>query len=213
MVSDRRSFLAVISTAMAGCSGVGGKIETTATETTTNTTAEQTQTETSTVTVNPTTTETQLPSKVTDGLLEVEFSSWIAAEYLRYYDSESDELKRLEPENEWWVSIMLNVRNLGGKEQMTPATSSLSLTVQGEKFEAITAYPKVSLSELRLREKYRAYFRYPEFSGARTLRPGERRIDQPIFDIPKAEHPVLTWDGPSGKHRLEKESIAITPES
>lgn len=217
---NRRAFLALAgSGSLSGCAGLVKETNSETTETTettkgTTVTTQQTtatpDTLVETTTPEPTTIA-QPPSEVTIGHLKVQFWSWVEAESLRYFDSGTEQLKRLRPQNDLWVSVILSVQNLGGDGQTTPDPNNLTLTIQEDAFSPLSEYP-ISISKFRFRNATKPFFRFPEFDSPREIEPGESLTEQHIFDIPKPTNPVLNWDSVEGEQELIAARSSMQPD-
>lgn len=199
---ERRHFLSMAAMALAGCTGSSDESATTPSTSTIAATTRRTTTETATEATTMTRETTRsLPLEVHDGNLKVRYVGWIASSHLRYYDSDSDEVARLQPDNELWVCLQLSVRNLGGDSRMTPDPANLSLSVSDRQFSPISDYP-VSQTDLRLRDLQRPYFGFPSFDAPNELPPGEQEHEHYIFDIKPLKEAVLTWHTEDETHQL-----------
>ena len=154
-----------------------------------------------------------LPSSVTDNQVEVTFSQWYSKRYFRYYDSQSDSLKKHYPESEWWLEASIDIENLGGNPIEPPNHSNFEMESSDETFTGSTEVPGISWANVRLREHGKMYWIEPGYLGSsQSIEPGDGRLLYLLFDVPADDSPVLLWDSETETHQLKSE-FSLTPES
>lgn len=198
---DRRSFVkrtaALASMSLvAGCSSSESPSDsqTTPPATTAQTTTGQ-QTTSPTTASDTTTSET--PSRKRYGLFEVSAGQWMAKEYIRYFDPETESISRLTPTNDWWYEYTVDFRNLGNDPIENVDASQIGLFADGEVYDPLSELPEISWEQVRLRE-HSDYWQGPyAWSIPDTIEGGESEIAYLLFDAASSENPTieLTYDG------------------
>lgn len=175
---DRRAYLGSVAGtfALAGCIGDGGEAS------------------------------EDLPSTATRGDLEVSFSQMYAKRYFRYHDSESDELRELRPDSEWWIETSLRITNLGGEPVERPDPSTFRLRAGDDVVDGHTEVPGVEWDSIRLREHGETYWFEPGYvAPGGEIGAGDDALLYLLFDAPADTDPELLWD-------VDGETIALAPE-
>jgi len=127
---------------------------------------------------------------VTDSLIGVYASNWTTRPNLRYYDSSTDSLKYIEPENDVFLKYDLTISNLGGEAASGPDPDPFKLRYDGQEIEAMKELPSgVHWIDLRQQEQYTFWGEPTSISGYtnRGMDIDEQKYPSFLFDAPKID--------------------------
>lgn len=197
MKSSRRAFLASISAvALGGCVGSGRPSGAASPEAP----PAETRTESATPpTTEPSPTTTPAPeysSTTVVDIWEVTYRGWRSKEYIRYYHSATESLKKLYPSNGLWVWASISVTNIGGEPAELPRPDAFKLVIDGEALDSIDEMPRIDWNDIRFREGSVEWSRPGYIFGRREVNPEETSWLSLIVDVASVSDPLIKWASP-----------------
>lgn len=204
----RRTFLATISTGTVAIAGCGTKSQPTPENNSTEASnpGESNSETTKYPNINP------ARSKMF-GSLKISAGQAMAKRYIRYFDTESESMERLHPENDWWWLFTVRVKNLNpdGPDIQQPPKEDFKFYVDGQTFPVMTDFPRIDWGQVDLRESYESYWVEPRgwyaFFG---LEGGEEDSAYFLADAKATTYPVVQVEYQGETVHLE-ENLIHTP--
>lgn len=136
-------------------------------------------------------------TRVTVGSVEYDLWYLDSADYLRYYDPERDELDRLYPDGDLWVSAPVRVSNLSDEPIDPPELSRFSLFSDDSSVSSLRDFP-IDRDLLRLRESNSLSFDEPGYGSMRApqeIRGGSELTVNLLFDAPSGDDLAIMIGG------------------